>query len=125
MFNFAATVRQGRTLAEVEAALVAEIQRTLDEPVSEAELARAIKQTRAQLAFSSESVTDQGYWLGFSETVADVSWFQTFMARLEAVTVEDIQRVARTYLRPSLRNVGWYVPTGEVASVGDEEDSDG
>jgi zinc protease len=38
--------------------------------VSEAELAKAIKQTKAQFAYSSESVTDQGYWLGFSEIVA-------------------------------------------------------
>jgi zinc protease len=117
LLNFSATVREGRTspigdrLAEVEAALLAEIQRVMDEPVSEAELAKAIKQTRAQFAYSSESVTDQGYWLGFSELVADVGWFENFMDRLAAVTVEDVQRVARTYLQRARRNVGWYVPT--------------
>ena len=120
MFSFEATVREGRTLDEVEHALLAEIQRVIDEPVSEAELHKAIKQTRAQFAYSSESVTDQGYWLGFSEIVADVSWFENYLDRLAAVTVEDVQRVAQTYFKPSLRNVGRYVPVGD----GDTETGD-
>ena len=72
LFSFSATVREGRTLAGGRGRLLAEIQRVIDEPVSEEELQKAIKQTRAQFAYSSESVTDQGYWLGFSEIVADV-----------------------------------------------------
>jgi zinc protease len=76
-------------------------------------LEKAIKQTRAQFAFSSESVTDQGYWLGFSEVVANTEWFDGFLERLSAVTAEDVQRVAGSYLRPSLRNVGWYLPQGD------------
>lgn len=123
LFSFSATVRQGRTLDEVEAALWAQIQEICDTPVSEAELQKAIKQTRAQFAYSSESVTDQGYWLGFSEIVADVSWFHGFLDKLAQVTVADIQRVARTYFKPALRNVGWYVPMGdgEMGGRGDAE----
>ncbi len=126
MFSFEATVRQDRTLDEVEHALLAEIQRVMDEPVSEAELHKAIKQTRAQFAYSSESVTDQGYWLGFSEIVADVSWFENYLDRLAAVTVEDVQRVAQTYFKPSLRNVGRYVPVGDGdTESGESEDVEG
>jgi zinc protease len=110
LFNFSATVREGRTLQEVETAMLAEIQRVMDEPVGEEELQKAIKQTRAQFAYSSESVTDQGYWLGFCEIVADVNWFETFLDRLAQVTIEDVQRVARAYFKRTQRNVGWYVP---------------
>jgi zinc protease len=113
LFSFSATVREGRTLPEVEAALVAEIERTIKQPAEQSELEKAIKQTRAQFAYSSESVTDQGYWLGFSEVVADTDWFEGFLGRLAAVTAEDVQRVAGAYLRPSLRNVGWYLPQGD------------
>ena len=95
LFSFSATVRQGRTLQEVEAALFAEIKRVLDEPVTQQELDKAIKQTRAQFAYSSESVTDQGYWLGFSEILAELGWFESFLDRLSAVTVADVQRVAQ------------------------------
>lgn len=124
LFSFSATVRQGRTLPEVEAALLAEVQRVVDEPISEAELHKAIKQTRAQFAYSSESVTDQGYWLGFSEVISDVSWFEGFMDKLAAVTVDDVHAAARTYLRPALRTVGWYVPTGEDRATGREGDTE-
>ena len=120
LFSFSATARDGRTLPEVEQAILAEIQRVIDEPVSDAELQKAIKQTKAQFAYSSESVTDQGYWLGFSELVADIGWFENFIERISAVTVEDTQRVAQTYFKPSQRTVGWYAPTG--ASISQEEE---
>ena len=96
----------------------------VDEPISQAELQKAIKQTRAQFAYSSESVTDQGYWLGVSEVISDTSWFEGFLDRLDAVTVEDVLRVARTTFRPSQRNVGWYVPTGD-RPAGDAESAEG
>jgi zinc protease len=120
LFSFSATVREGRTIQEVEAAMFAEVQRVIDEPISDAELQKAIKQTRAQFAYSSESVTDQGYWLGFSELVAEVGWFESYLDRITAVTVEDVQRVARTYLKPSQRNVGWYIPKSENGSTDGE-----
>jgi zinc protease len=113
LFSFSATAREGRTLPEVESALVAEIDRAIKQPVNRSELEKAIKQTRAQFAYSSESVTDQGYWLGFSEVVADTDWFESFLGRLATVTADDVQRVAGAYLRPSLRNVGWYLPLGD------------
>ena len=43
-FSFEATVREGQHPDEVEQAVLAEIQRAMDEPVSEAELHKAIKQ---------------------------------------------------------------------------------
>jgi zinc protease len=117
LYRLSATVRGGRTVAEVEAALDAEIERILREPVSAAELETALKQTKAQFAYSSESVTNQGFWLGYSAIVADTDWFETFLARLEAVTVEDIQRVANAYLRQSNRTVGHYLTQGRDAGA--------
>jgi predicted Zn-dependent peptidase len=45
------------------------------------------------------------------------------MERLAVVTVADVQRVARAYLKPSRRNVGRYVPIAGaeiVQEVADE-----
>jgi zinc protease len=111
VYNFSAVVRAGRTLAELEEALDMELARVIDEPITAEELAKAIKQTKAQFAYSSESVTGQALWMGFSEVFADYSWFESYIANLSAVTVEDVQRVAQQYLRRSNRTVGWYVPT--------------
>jgi zinc protease len=112
LYAITATVRAGRTLDEVEAALDVEMERVLREPISEDELKTAIKQARAQFAYSSESVTDQGFWLGFSAIVADTDWFGSFLDNLAAVTVEDVHRVANTYLPRRNRTMGHYVPLG-------------
>lgn len=117
LYRLSATVRGGRTPAEVEAALNAEIERIQRDPVSAAELERAIKQSKAQFAYSSESVTNQGFWLGYSAVVADTDWFATFLDRLEAVTVEEVQRVANTYLLRANRTVGHYLAQGQAAQT--------
>ncbi len=111
LFSISVTVRSGRHLEEVERAVLVEMQRVMDEAISEAELQKAIKQTRAQFAYSSESVTDQGYWLGASEIFSDANWFESFMEQLAAVDVATVQRVAHAFFKPGLRSVGWYVPT--------------
>jgi zinc protease len=112
MYGIEATVRPGRAVGEVEDALEAELLRISTEPVSQTDLDRAIKQASAQFAYASESVTDQAFWLGFSEVVADTNWFQTYLDRLSAVTAADVQRMAETYLVETNRTVGTYLPKG-------------
>ncbi len=110
LFGLSATVRNGHTAAEVIAALGAEIDRMTNEPVKAAELHKAIKQAKAQFAFGSESVTNQGFWYGWSEVFADYTWFENYLDRLAAVTIEDVQRVAQKYLRRANRTAGTYMP---------------
>ena len=73
-------------------------------------LDRAKKQARAQFAYSAESVTDQGFWLGFAETVASLDWFETYLDQLDAVTAEQVLAAAQRYLGEDRRTVGRYVP---------------
>jgi zinc protease len=108
--HFAGTVRSGRTLAEFEATLEAEIDRICQEPVSEEELAKVRKQARAQFAYTIERVSSQAYWLGWMEMMGDWRRFDTFADSLAAVTAADVQRVAQTYLKPSGRTIGWFEP---------------
>ena len=110
VFGFSATLAQDITHQEIEDAIWAEIERVQEEPVAAEELEKAIKQTKAQFAYSSESVTNQAYWLGFSEMIADSEWFDGWLANLEAVTAEDIQRVAQCWFGRSKQTVGWYMP---------------
>jgi zinc protease len=116
LYTISATARSGRSLDEVEAALDSEVERVLQEPVSASELHTAIKQAKAQFAYSSESVTNQGFWLGYSSVVAGTDWFESFVDSLAAVTVEDVQRVARTCLPKRNRTVGHYLPQGLPSS---------
>ncbi len=110
LYSFSATVRDGRTLEEVEAALNAEIERVRQEDITEAELNKAKKQARALFAYSTEGVTGQAFWLAFAENFASYEWFEHYMDHLEAVTVADVRRAAERWLRPQARTVGWFVP---------------
>ncbi len=118
LYGLYAVVQADVDVATVETALLAEVQRMLDEPVTAAELTKAIKQTRAEFIYGAESVTDQAYWLGFAELVASGAWLDSYLDQVAAVTPADIQRVAHTYLRASNRTVGTFVPQ----SMNDEGD---
>ncbi len=110
VYNLSVVVRPGHTPAEAEQVLKEELERIASSPITEEEVNKAIKQAKAQFAYSSESVTSQALWAGFSEMFADYEWFERYIENLSAVTVEDVQRVAQEYLHPSRRTVGWYIP---------------
>ena len=114
-------MRQGRTCEEVEAAIFAEVERAASGDITVEEFEKARKQAKALFAYDSESVSSQGFWLGFAETlVGDYEWFDSFLDKLMAVTIEDVRRAAADVFHPNKRVVGWYLPTG-----GDEgDDSD-
>lgn len=117
LYSMTIIVRPDRKPEEVLSAVEAEIRRLQDSPPPAEELARAVKQARALFAYGSESITNQGFWMGFSEMFAAYDWFTSYLDSLAKVTPEDVQRAAQTYLRPQNRVVGLYLPTGngEVA----------
>lgn len=111
LYTLSAVVRQGHTLAEVEAALDAELLRLENEPITQAELDKALKRAKAQFVMAGESITGMAQLLGAAEaTVGDIGWYETSLARLSAVTLDDIQRVREKYLRRQNRIVAWYEP---------------
>jgi len=112
IYTITATVHPQRTPGEVIKALDDEIKLAQDAPPSQESLARAVKQARALFAYGSESITNQAFWLGFTEMFASYDWFEQYLDRLAAVTPEDVQRIAQVYLRPKNRVLGTYLPTG-------------
>ena len=70
-------------------------------PAPAEEIARAIKQARALFAYGSENITNQAFWLGYAEMFARYAWFTGYLEHLAAVTPQDVQRVAQTYLADS------------------------
>ncbi len=121
LYSVFATVRSGQTPDVVERALDVEIERVQNDRVTEAELAKALKQARALFAFGAESVTNQGYWLGATEIYDDYQWFDKYLDRLASVTTADVQRVARQYLARTNRTVGHFIPTQAPAAAPSED----
>ena len=105
------TLLPDHTPEEAMSILEDELNRIQDEPVDMEELTKALKQARALFAYGSESITNQGFWTGFSEMFADGDWFDSYLERLGAVRAEDVLEVARKYLLPTKRIVGMYQPT--------------
>ena len=111
LYSIIVTLRDDRQPAEAEAVLLEEIARLQADGVSDAELEKARKQTRAAFAYSAESVTEQAYGLAQSFILGDVHWFDRYSERLMAVTAEDVLDVANRYLVPRKRVVGILNPT--------------
>jgi zinc protease len=110
LFGIYVTVAPGIPHQSVEDVIWHEIEKVQQEGVQMAEVVKAIKQIKAQFAYSSESVTNQAYWLGFSEIVTSTEWYENWLDNLTAVTPEDVQRVAHQYFSRSKQTVGWYIP---------------
>ncbi len=114
VFSVDATLRPGVEPARAEAAILAELEKIERDGVPTDELQRVQRQLKAQIVYSLEGVTNQGFALGFMDLVAnDAAAWETFPAALAEVRSEDLQRVARRYLRERDRTVGWFVRTDE------------
>lgn len=112
LYALTVTVHPARQAEDILGPLDDEIKRLQDSPPKPEELARAVKQAEALFAYGSESITNQAFWLGFAEMFDSYDWFETYLQRLEAVTPEDVQRVAQEYLIPERRVLGVYQPDG-------------
>lgn len=110
LYTLTMTIHPKRKPEETLAALDREIERIKQEKVTKAEITRAIKQARALFAYGSENITNQAFWMGYSEMFAEYNWFETYLERLANVTTRDVQRVANEYFKPQSRVVGTYIP---------------
>lgn len=115
LFELSATVREDHSAPAVEAALIGEIARIQQDGIDAAELARILKQVRAQIAYSLESVTNQAMQIGMWEVLDSYRRVDTLLEDLSAVSADDVRRVAQTYLTERRRVVGHFVPAEETA----------
>jgi zinc protease len=117
LLELSATVREDHGAAEVEAALVGVIERVQQDGVGADELAKVLKQVRAQVAYGGESVTNQALQLGMWEVLDSHRRVETLLDELSAVSADDVRRAAQTYLTEKRRVVGHFIPTGEEGAA--------
>lgn len=95
-----AIMSEGHTPDEGLAALRAEVARLREEPVTAAELAEAKTELIASALRSLETVDGRAFQLGYTLIMTgDPTAADRDVANIQAVTIDDVQRVARTYLR--------------------------
>ena len=110
LFVLSATPLAPHSAAEVEAAILAELERLKQEPVSARELERIINNLDADMVRALRSNSGLASQLALYQTVAG-DWRYVLKSRdkIAAVTPADIQRVAAQYFTKSNRTVATLV----------------
>ena len=109
LFVLGAILAGEKKPADAETALLAELKRMQDEPVSKAELDKAINQLVANQLRERETNSGKAFAIGNAAVLlGDARRVNTDIERLQAVTASDIQRVMKKYFNDSNRVVITY-----------------
>jgi len=111
LFVVTAVLSEGKKAADAEKSLLAEIKKLQDAPVSAAELEKAKNQIITNQLRQRETSNGKALALGEAAVLlGDPARVNTDLARLQAVTAADIQRVMKKYFTDSNRLVLYYLP---------------
>jgi zinc protease len=109
IFVLGAILAGGKQPAEGERALLAELKRMQGEPVTKAELEKAVNQLVANALRERETNSGKAFAIGNAAVViGDVKRVNTDIERLQAVTAADVQRVMKKYFSDTNRVVITY-----------------
>ncbi|MCA9754839.1 MAG: insulinase family protein [Candidatus Eisenbacteria bacterium] len=95
---------------QVESTIYAEIERVIETPPDDAELARVKKQAKVETLFSRDDVESVMFGIGEAEALGTYGLYDDYLGSLDAVSAEDVQRVAAEYFVADARTVGFYLP---------------
>jgi zinc protease len=110
LYTISVTATEGTSLASVEQATLAEIERAREQEITAAELEKARHQLRARLVFEGDSISNIGHQLGFFETIDSWKTVPALRQRIEGVTLDQVAAAAAACLKPSNRTIGWFTP---------------
>ncbi|NMC30372.1 MAG: insulinase family protein [Pelolinea sp.] len=88
-----------------------EISRIQNEPISKQEIDRAIQQAEAMFAYGSENITNQAFWMGYSNIFANYDWYRNYLQSLRSITSTEVQTFAQKHFSAHNRTVGIFYPT--------------
>ncbi len=109
LFVLGAILASGKQPAEAERALLAELKRIQSEPVTKAELDKAVNQLVANALRERETNSGKAFAIGQAAViVGDARRVNTDIERLQAVTAADVQRVMKKYFTDANRLVITY-----------------
>jgi zinc protease len=111
-YEFSVTAAPGKELSQVDQVLQKTLADFRDKGVTEEELNRAKTQLRASIILRNRDIASQAQQLGDDQTTTgDYQYTDRLLTAISKVTTADVQQVARTYLTPAKRTVGFFEPT--------------
>jgi zinc protease len=119
LFIVGAILSEGKKPEDAEKALIAEIKKLQDTPVPAAELDKAKNQLITNQLRERETSNGKALALGEAAVLlGDPARVNTDLARLEAVTAADVQRVMKKYFTDANRFVLYYLPQASKPKEG-------
>ncbi len=115
--NVTVEVLPGKDRADAEKRLLAELAALRDKPVTADELARVKRQLIASTIFRCEGTNGLANSIAEAVTLTDLDFVKKYLPRIQEVTAEDVQRVAKKYLDPKRSATVWSIP-GEEEKTG-------
>ena len=113
LFFAVAIVNPGKSPADVEKALIAELDKLKAEGVTERELQRAKNQFARDYILGRESLQDKATHLAHAEVIhSDITTADGEFDIFQKISLADVQRVAKTYFTPERRVVLHVMPKG-------------
>ncbi len=98
LFMVAGTPANGKTVDELKSAVIEQIERIKNEPVTQQELDRVKAQVVAEAVYERDSVFYQAMQIGMLETIGlDWKLSDQYVENVNAVTAEQIQAVAKKF----------------------------
>lgn len=113
LFTVSAEIKPEHDIASVERAIEEEIERIKRESVAPEELARAKRLIKARFVLGHEEISNQAIALGYYEAIYRFEYLADLFANIEAVSTEDVRRVAREYLRADRCTIGYLLDEDE------------
>ena len=111
LFILTAVLSEGKKPEDAEKSLLAEVKKLQDTPVSAEELEKAKNQIITDQLRQRETSNGKALALGEAAVLlGDPARVNTALARLQAVTAADIQRVMKKYFTDTNRMVLYYLP---------------
>jgi zinc protease len=111
MFFTFAIMQPGHTAEEGQQSLFEQIDKLKEEPVDSTELQKAKNQLEAEFIFGLQSVSDKGSEIGYYQTIlGDHTRLFKQAGKYQAVTAQDVMRVAKRYFDKKNRSVAVLVP---------------
>jgi zinc protease len=126
LFHIRAEGRGEHSAEEIEASIYDELRRVVSDGITEAELERAKHQIQAHFVLSRERTSDQAMLFGQIESLCGLSYIDTYIRRISAITTDEVSGVCSRVLVADNRTVGYLVPDGTVSDdeEGDSEEQD-
>ena len=95
---------------DVEKEILDEYAKIISDGVDVEELQRAKSQINAQTAFTRDGTYSVASNLNEAIALGDWTYYTTFLKKVKNVSIDDIRRVANTYLKEDQSTTGFFIP---------------